>query len=168
VKLRTLFALLALVMIFVPSVAQADKTSAAKKAIEAQYARETGAMAKKDLKTALSVNAPDFVHYRKDGQKSDLKQMKARMEQAMARISSLKASTKITKFALKGSQAMVTTQGRVELTMINPQNKQTANVVVDENSDEIWQNSGGKWLRKQSKTLNTSSTINGQPVPQQP
>jgi hypothetical protein len=165
-KIPTWFALLALMISLMPALAQADKTSDAKQAIQAQYAREIGAMMKKDVNTALSVNAPDFVYYRKNGDKGDRKKLRANMEQILAIASNMKVSNKIVKFTLNGNQAITTIQGHAEMVLPNRKTGKRDKLVIDDSSEDIWQNMGGKWLRKQTRILKDNATINGQTVPQ--
>jgi ketosteroid isomerase-like protein len=162
---RTLYLMFALLCLL-PLAVQADKTADAKKVIQAIYDREVVAFKKKDMNGMLAANTPDYVYFRKNGQKTDIQDLKNSMSQVLAMGSNLKSSQKIVKFTLKGNKALAVTQGHLEMTITNPQNKQSARVVSDDTTEDIWQKIEGKWRRKQTRILKSAGTVNGKPVPQ--
>jgi hypothetical protein len=164
-KFRTLFVLLAVVLSLAPSVAQADKTSDAKKTLQTLYDQEVAALLKKDVAGMTKNHAPQFVHTGQDKQKRTLEAQRARMKQFLPFMSNIKAHSKISKLALNGNQATVTTEDHVEVTLTNPQDKRTARMVTDSVEETLWQNTGGKWLRQKSRSVKSTMSIDGKPVP---
>lgn len=162
---KTRFATLMFALMLLPIAALADKTSDAKKAIQALYNKEVAALKKKDVKGILASNAPDFVYYSKNGQKADVKTIQNAMTQVMSMASNIKATMKIVKFTLNGNQAVAVTEGHAEITLTNPQNKQPVKLVSKDSSEDTWAIVKGKWMRKQTKVLKENTTMNGQPVP---
>jgi ketosteroid isomerase-like protein len=148
---KTLFVMLLIALVaLAPLTAFADKTSDAKKAIQALYDKEVAAVKKKSVEGIFASNSPDFVYYSKGGQKVDAKALRAAMTQAMTMASSISAKMKIVKFTLNGDQAVVTTEGHLEMTITPPPNTPQAGkpvkIVSDDQSGDTWKKVKGKWM----------------------
>ncbi len=164
---RNLFmvALLLAVVTFAP-LAHADAASDARKAIQTAYDRENAAAARKDVNGMFANETSDFEDITKEGRKVNLTEMRAQLGRVMAGIQSIKATTTIQKFSLKGQQAIVVAKGHAEMTGVNPNNHSTVKAIIENTSEDLWVKTKRGWLQKRSKTLteSTHTTINGKPV----
>ena len=52
-----------------------------------------------------------------------------------------------------------------EMTLTNPQSKQTVKLATQDSSEDTWAQVKGKWMRKQTRVLKENSTMNGKPLP---
>jgi len=154
------FVLLGLIL---PLAVQADKTADAKKAIQAAIDRENAALKKKDLAGLTATLAPGFVQTDNKGRQHTREQTVAMMQQILPIAQKLDAKSTVTKIVLKGDQATATVKEHADITVMNPQTKRTARLVTDSVEEGVWQNTGGKWLRKSSRTLKHQATLDGKP-----
>src|SRR5690242_19314984 len=102
------------------SVVRAETSSDAKKAIQSAYVKRDAAAQKKDINGALTAYSPDFVYIAKDGQKGDLKVLKKKLIPLFALMQSVKATTAVQSFAMKGKDATATVKEHLEMLVVNP------------------------------------------------
>jgi hypothetical protein len=76
------------------------------------------------------------------------------------------ASTKVGKVTLDptGKKATAAIQNIVKLTVVNPQNNQTAVLVSTEYATDTWVKTEKGWRIQRSKTLKSSQTLDGKPL----
>jgi ketosteroid isomerase-like protein len=143
---------------------RADATSEARKAIQTLYNKQNAAAAKKDVEGVLANRTPDFEAIAVNGQKLTMDQVRQNIEQLLAVAQSIKATTAIKSFRLKGNNATVTTREHAEFVTTNPQTSTPAKVVIDGTSQDTWIKSGKGWQIKRSKALTEKMTVNGKAV----
>lgn len=145
--------------------ASADATSDAQRAIQATYDKMNAALAAKNVNAALAYQARDFVATDLNGQKKTTAQLRADMLQVMPAVQSLRSVSRIQQFSLQGNTATVTVGETVRMTLVNPQNRQKANMMSNGVSRDTWVKQNGGWRLKRSQSLSSKSTVNGKPVP---
>lgn len=147
---------LATLVVLAPSVRAED----AQKAIQAQYDKRAAGAQKKDAAAALAINDPDFVSLDIKGNKRTLAQIKPQLAEAFASAASYTVSTKITKCAVVGEKATVSTSDVVKVTMNDKKSTQEARTT----NTDTWIKKGGTWLRQQSKMLSSKVKVNGKAI----
>src|SRR5579863_2394232 len=136
---RVLCAVAALfIAVSLAPMARADATADARKAIQAAYSKANAAAAKKDVEGTFAILSPDAVLIGPKGQKASPASLRQQFTQLFAVAQSIKDTTTIEKFALKGKEANATTREHTEIVLTNPQNHQTTKIVVDGSSQDTW------------------------------
>ena len=152
-KLMPVAALLA-----ISSAALAETPAQARKAIEAIYAKEMAALARRDIDTVFAYQTPDYVAISKSGQRLSREQAN-QMGRQLTLMKSVDAKTKIVAFTLKGETALVRTQNRLRATAADPQTGKPLSAVIDGVEDDTWVKRSGKWLIKQSREITRTQKI---------
>lgn len=150
--------------ILAPGAARADATSAARKAIQTLYNKQNAAAAKKDVEGTLANRTSDFEAIAVNGQKLTLEQVRQNVESLLAMAKSIKATTVIKSFQLKGNNATVKTQEHAAFVVTNPQTHKPAKVVIEATSQDTWIKSGKGWQIKRTKSLTEKMSVNGKAV----
>ena len=151
-----------LILVFATLAALAPSVFAqdAQKALQAQYEKRADGAKKKEVATALAINAPDFVSLDIKGNKRTLTQIKPQLAEAFASAASYSVSTKITKCTVTGDTALVNTSDRVKVTMTDNKTTQEAETT----NTDTWVKKSGQWLRQQSKMLTSKVKVNGKAI----
>jgi ketosteroid isomerase-like protein len=145
-----------------PVLVRADATSDARAAIQSAYKKVNEAAARKDANAILAVYAPDYVSVGRKGEVHKLAEVKQNFQRIISAAQSIKGTTTIQKFSLKGKQAVATIKDHTEIVVVNPQNaQQTAKLVADTTSEDTWVKAGKGWLQKKSKEISSRQTLNG-------
>jgi uncharacterized protein (TIGR02246 family) len=141
-------------------VIKADATADAKKAIQAAYDKQAGAVARRDAKAVFEIYAPDFEVVSKKGKKTSLANIKASITQLMASSNSINTSYKIQKLVLKGKEGTATIHTHAEIGAPN-----AGKYVLDQTSEDTWIKAAKGWLLRRSKSLTSKESMNGQALP---
>ena len=150
------------------SIAQASPATDARRAIQSAYTSMDAAIRHRDAAAAAAYYAPGYVSIDPKGHRATAQQE----QQSAAGIFAgtrgpIAAKTAIQAFTLSGpNAATVTAREHMAATLVNPQTKQTAKVVFDATSRDLWIKTGRGWRQKQTQALATAMTVNGRPVPQ--
>jgi hypothetical protein len=146
-----------------PAAVLADAVSDARKQIQAAYDRENAAAARKDTSGVMANLMPDYISINYRGQRTNAEQLRHRLPQLFAMAMSIKGRTRITRLALKGSQADVTAKEHGEVTLMNPRTGKPTNLVVDETSQTLWVKTARGWKKKRSRTIASKQSVDGKP-----
>ena len=144
--------------------ARADASADAKKTIAAIYAKRDAAEQKKDIDGSMSAVTPDFVYVTKDGQKGDAATLKRQMTPLVSFMQSIKSKSAITKFVLKGKEAVATVKSHLEMLVMNPQTQAPQKVIADGLSEDLWTKTGKGWLQKKMVTKSQTATVDGKAI----
>ena len=162
---RTFGIVLAILGLVVNSVVvNADETSDAKKAIQAQYNAHITAHHKKDAKALLAGYSKDYIGVSAGGTKRTYAQLEKEMGIVFTYLKTFKGTISIQKLTLKGNQATVVTKEHAEFSISNPQTQKTVELIVDETNEDVWAKSGKIWLKKASKNLTNKTKMDGKEV----
>jgi hypothetical protein len=157
-------ALIALLALPFAAQAFADAAADTKKEIQKLYMKRDAAAQKKDVNGALSAYSPDFVYIAKDGQKGGLKVLKKKLIPLFALMQSVKATTAVQSFALKGKDATATVKEHLEMLVVNPNTQVPQKFVADAVSEDLWTKTGQGWLQKRSKTKTEKASLDGKSI----
>ena len=151
---------LAALFLMSSSPAFADTPAQARKAIEGIYAREQAALGRKDIDSVFSCQTPDYVAITKTGKRIPRDQAN-QFGRQITMMQTVKASSRIMSFALKGDTALARAKNHIYLTTMNPQTNQPISVTIDGVEEDTWVKRGGKWLLKQSREITRTQKISG-------
>jgi hypothetical protein len=152
---RSLF-IAACVCLFAAPV-HADAASAARKAIQADFAQMDAAQLRKDFLAPLAFNAPAYVATTLTGNKLTTKDYREAIPVLQARTKSVtiqKVKTTIKSFTLQGNKATVTVSQETQISV--PVNTHTQISCDTITRKTIWKKYGNKWLMEQSIQLSDS------------
>ena len=144
-------------------VAFADAASDARKSIQASYDAESAALGKQDVDAVFRSYAPDYVSVDKKGKKDTLEQTKSSAKAVMSAMKTLMVTQKVQTCALKSGQATVVVKRHI-IGVMQIEAKPAQKLLGDETAEELWAKTGAGWLRKRSKTLSQTMTMNGVPM----
>lgn len=144
----------------------ADPAADARKAIQQNYNAMNAAMVKKDVAAAISYMTPDFIQFDAKGQKHTIAQMRSGLQQMVRQMKTLKATSAVSKVTVDaaGAKASANVHNTLTLTLPNPNTGKDSTIVSTEDSIDAWVKTAKGWRLKQSKTLKTTQTLDGQPV----
>ncbi len=161
---RTAFAFTCSLVCATAGVAFADAASDARKSIQAAYDAESAAIGKHDVNATYRAYTSDYVSINEKGDKKNLEQSKASAKSMMAVMKTLTVTQKVQTLTLKKSdQAIVTVKTHVSGATVGDA-KTAQKLLADETDEDLWVKTGTGWLRKRSKTLSQTMTINGVPI----
>lgn len=138
--------------------ALADSAADAKKQISALYVKADRALMKKDLKTIFGMMAPDYTAADQKGEMVNMAQIKAQMQQIVSAAKSITVKTTVTKFAMKGKEAVATTSSRGRFVLTNPQNGQTMTLAIEGIAEDTWAKGAKGWQQKFTKVISQKMT----------
>ena len=145
-------------------IAKADSSGDARKAIQLMYQKRDAAAQKRDLKATLATAGSDFVFVSKDGQKGDIKELKKRLSTLYVMTQSLKSSSAIKKFAIKGKQAVVTSSWRLTVVAMDPQTQLPRHFEAESTSEDVWAKGPTGWLEQRMTIKQERATLDGKPL----
>jgi len=164
ISIRFAAAVLLISAASMPSMAVADATSDAKKAIQAAYDKADAAGARKDLEGSTVYYTPDFVYTGEDGKSFQLAFIKAQMKRYFQAAKSVQSKSTITGLKLKGNSATVTVHEVGHFVLANPQKPdQTRKLDVEANAEDLWVKTAKGWQVKKSKAISTKQWVDGKP-----
>lgn len=145
----------------------ADVTADARKAIEANYAKMSASIDKKEVKGYAQFFTDGARLTNEEGKRVLMKKEIALLTNLMRTANSAKATIQITKFALRKGKAVATI--REHTTMVFPGERAGADdemkgIVVKE---QTWTRSGGGWKIKTVKQISSQIIVNGKPMTNQ-
>jgi ketosteroid isomerase-like protein len=152
---RSLFMAAGVCLFAVP--VQADATSAARKAIQADFAQMDAAQRRKDFLAPLAFNAPGYVATTLTGNKLTTKDYREAIPVLQARTKSItmqKVKTTITSFTLQGNTATVTVSQETQISIPVNDHTQISRDVITRKT--IWKKHGNQWLMERSFQLSDS------------
>ncbi len=160
-----IYAIGAVLLVLQPVAAQAPHAASARKQIETSYRRENAALEKENVAGVLVHYADDYVYNGPEGRVYRTPQLQPVLSEMFRLMSGIRSSTKIVKFTLRGKQAAARVTERVEAVMRDPSSRKTSKVVVVEERDDTWRIVSGAWIKKSSRSLKLTQTVDGKPVP---
>ena len=152
----------------VPPLARGDAAADARKWIQAAYERENVAAMRKDARGALANTAFDYTAVDSHGARYDYRTLRERLPKLLAGFQTLKASTRIEKLTLRGNQAAVLVNERLEGMIEHPRKKRLAQLVIRSRSEDVWSRFGMVWRKKKSRILSESESLDGEPYSPEP
>ena len=155
---------LAALLILQSGSAQTPNAASARKQIEASYRRENAALAKENIAGVLVHYADDYVYNGPKGRVYRTPQLQPVLSEMFRLMSGIRSTTRTVRFAVRGKQAAARVTERVEAVMRDPSSRKTRKVVVVEERDDIWKLVSGAWIKKSSRSLKLTQTVDGKPV----
>ena len=144
-------------------VAVAD-AAADKKSIETAYAKATAALNKKNVEPIVGMYTPDAVSIGEKGQRRSIKDSLPQLKQMVAVATSINAASKVASLKVTGSTAVAKVDQTI--TVVLPgQGGAKQTLKATELGEDSWVKTAQGWKIKQSKTIKSNSTLNGQPLP---
>jgi ketosteroid isomerase-like protein len=129
------------------------------KQIRANYAEMDQALSAKDVDKAMSYFAPDTVQTDTKGKPIPLAAMKTGLQTMFNAASSVESKTTISSVEVKGPGVTVSMASKMTATTpLGP-------LVASSTSRDYWEQVGGAWKIKRSRSLTESVTLNGKPLP---
>ena len=159
-KNTLLIALLTWLAVSIP--AHAEDLDAARKAIEAQYARLDGAMVRKHATPFEGIAAPDFRYVDVSGGEFDLGQSTSLWQQNMGTFVTLSARTALQSLALEGDAVRALARSVLEGTL--KQGNSTVKFRNEGTADDTWVKIGTEWRLRRSGALQSKTWVNDELV----
>ncbi len=129
------------------------------KQVRAAYTEMDQALSAKDIDKAMSYMAPDIVNTDAKGKPFPLAAMKTGLQTMFNAASSVESKTTISSVEVKGPGVTVNSASKMTATTpLGP-------LVASTTSRDYWEQVGGAWKIKRSRSLTESVTINGKPLP---
>ena len=148
-----------------PVAAQVPSAADARKQIEANYRRENAALQKEDVAGVLVHYDKNYRYHGPKGRVYRTPELQPVLVEMFRLMSGIRASTKIQRFALRGKEASVRVIERVDAVMKDPSTRKTSKVVVAEDRDDVWKLVNRAWIKKSSRSLKLTQTLDGKPIP---
>lgn len=136
-----------------------DNSAAARKQVEAAYAKLNAALERKDVNGTLALYAPNFQSIGDKGGKGSLATLKKTWQREFALIQSVRSTSTIRTFSLKGNRATARVHLHKEAVVMNPQTDQLVTVVSDAEMEDVWVQGASGWRKRQSRTLSIRRKI---------
>jgi len=156
-KNTLLIALLAWLAAAIP--ARAEDLDAARKAIEAQYARLDAAMARKDPSPLEGRVAPDYRHVDVAGDEFGLGQWTSLWQQSAASIETMTVHSGVQSVALEGDAVRAVVRGVAEGT-IKPPGGAIVKFRQEVIAHDVWAKTGTEWRLRRSAEMHRKVWIN--------
>lgn len=144
---------------------RSEQEAAARQAITAAYNDLNDALMRRDVADAFAHYAPDYVSVNQNGRRMNLPKLRERAGSLLRSVESAKAITKIQKFHAQNDMAFCEIKEGARFLFVHPRTRKTTLMRVRSTSRDRWVRRGGRWLLVQSRTLQETITLNGQPVP---
>lgn len=153
-KKNLLFLLVGIVCFGCNTAAQTEKT------IRGNYAEMDRSLSAKNIDAAMSYFAPDMVNLDPQNKPVSLDKAKAGMQAIFNASQTISVTTTLSSVAVSGSGVTVNSATRITAN--------NARGVLESNSTsrDYWEQIGGAWKIKRSRTFTQSASINGVPLPQ--
>jgi ketosteroid isomerase-like protein len=137
--------------------------AAVRKALDAQYAKFSQGMIKKDMKAMFSLLTPDATFKEVGGQIMTREQMSKMMEQMMGTMTISKIGNKVETLKVKGNTAIADVTSRSSGKM-KGQDGKTHTVAYVSKSRDTWTKTAGGWKLKRIEAISETMTMDGKPV----
>ena len=144
-----------------------DAAAEARKQIQAAYNREIAAAARKDASGVLANVTADYKSISANGQTVTADTLRQRLPIIFASAVSVKGTSTITKFALKGNQADVQVKEHGIIVLMNRQTKKRSKLEIHDLSRTLWVKTPSGWKKKLSRTISSKQSLDGKPLPPQ-
>jgi ketosteroid isomerase-like protein len=161
-QFSTLFAAVSLVAL-AQCVVVAD-AAADKKTIESAYQKATAGLNKKDVSPIIGMYTPDAVSIGEKGQKRSVKDSLPQLKQMASVATSINATAKVTSVKVSGATAVAKVDQTITI-VLPGQGGAAQTIKASELGEDSWVKTAQGWKIKQSKTIKSTSTLNGQPLP---
>ena len=154
----------ALVLSAFVSGARADDATV-RKELDAQYAKYTQGLVKKDLKMIFALVTPDATFKEANGQVQKREQLQKMMKEIMAIMTLSTASHKIEKLTVKGDTAIAEVAGKSAGKM-KGQDGKSHSISYASKTRDYWVKTAGAWKIKKMEAISESMLMDGKPVTQ--
>lgn len=152
---------LSFVVLFVAVMAFANATTDVKSEIQKRYTKMNTALGNKNVVGAFEYYDPNFTGISVSGQIIGLGSAKQVATQIIQSAKSISITTTISTLSLKDSTANLKTKTHAVLTIIDPGTKKLNKLEIDDVSEDTWVKGTTGWLWKYSKTLTSTTKVNG-------
>lgn len=148
--------------------ARAQVTASARQEISAIYKKMDAVSAKNNGAAALVYVTPDCKFIYRNGMTLTREQMRSMLQQQARAMKTTLSQTRLQKFTAQNRNIIVISQTRQVMTgrMQNPQTKRAMPVKIEASatSQDLWVKTASGWRLKQSKSLQSTTKINGRVV----
>ncbi|GEM_PF-2917885 len=150
-----------LAVLTLPSLLLADaEEDRAKALIQSIYDEWNAALKKRDLPAFERNHTSDYIYIDRKGTKRPLKHLIAEIRGLLPKLDAREAETKIESIKVKGETATVEMEEKAFL-FLKREDGTSARVEVQTYGRDFWVRRNGKWLLKQSRTLEEKMLMDG-------
>jgi hypothetical protein len=144
--------------------AAADSTSAARKAIQAAYSKQSQAIMKADAAAYRSTHDKAFVEVDQKGKSHSIEAIISFLGTVKKSAKNIKHTYTVTNIIVTGKEATANVSEQLSGDVENPNNKALIPMGIGRAAKDTWVRVGTAWKRKASKILSETRTIDRQKV----